>query len=144
KGYAVGGDAKTQAAAAQGPAVAPGGVPTRHYFLVTEKAAPGMSQYDVDLFINSKWVKKFLDSEGHVVMDITKHLVTGPNKIVFIAKKNMGSGRRSSSPNHYFRIVMGEGNAGGRNIMISKKLIDYKRTALETRAFQDKYELIAH
>jgi hypothetical protein len=120
-------------------APAAGAPPTRRYWLVTEKAAPGMSQYDIDLFVNAKWVRKFLDQEEHVVLEITQFLKTGKNKLHFVAKKDIGTARRSASPQHYFRIIVGEGNAGGRNVMISKKLVEYKRTALETKDFQDEY-----
>ncbi len=118
---------------------APAGPPTRRYWLVTEKAAPGMAQYDIDLFVNAKWVRKFLDAEEHVILELTSYLRTGKNKVHFVAKKNVGSARRSASPQHYFRIIVGEGNTGGRNVMINRKLIDYKRTALETKDFQDEF-----
>ena len=104
---------------------------TQRYWVVTEKAAPGMAQYDIDLFINSKFVRKLLDDEEQVVLEITKFLQPGDNKVVLIAKKNIKGTRRSASPQHYFRVVMGVGDSGGRNVMISKKLIDYKRTAQE-------------
>ncbi len=158
KGYAVGNPgaqntfppsgAAPQQAVAPGvpPAPVPAAVPsvvTQRYWLVTEKAAPGMSQYDIDLFINSKFVRKFLDDEEHVVMEVTKYLVPGQNKLVFVAKKNLASARRSSSPQHYFRIVIGEGDSGGRNVMIHRKDIDYKRTALETKDFSDEFFVTA-
>ena len=127
---------------APGGAVAPGGTPVRRYWLVTEKVAPGMSQYDIDLFINGKWVRKFLDSEEHVVMELTKYLVTGPNKVNFVAKKDLSSARRSSSPQHYFRIVVGEGDSGGRNVMITRKVVDYKRTALETKDYAEEFPVV--
>ncbi len=117
----------------------PGGPPTKRYFLVTEKAAPGMSQYDIDLFINAKWVRKLLDEEDHIYLELTKHLKQGDNKIRFIARKNFAAGRRSSSPNHYFRVVVGEGDSGGRNVMITRKLIDYKRTAFESKNFTNEF-----
>lgn len=116
---------------------------TRQYWLVTEKAAPGMSQYDIDLFINGKWVRKFLDSEEHVYLDVSKYVVVGNNRVQFVAKKNLGDVRRSSSPQHFFRIVIGEGQSGGRTIVINKKFIDYKRTALETKDFTDSFTLVA-
>ena len=72
-------------------------------------------------------------------MEITKYLRTGKNKLHFVAKKNIVAARRSASPQHYFRIIVGEGNTGGRNVMISKKFIDYKRTAMETKNFQDEF-----
>ncbi len=130
--------------ASANPAVEEGKPPTRRYWLVTEKAAPGMSQYDVDLFVNGKWIRRFLDREDHVVMEITKHLTTGKNTLHFVAKKNMGNARRSTSPQHYFRIVVGEGSKGGRNVMISRKLVDYKRTALETDSFKDAYTITVY
>lgn len=117
----------------------PGGPPTKRYFLVTEKAAPGMSQYDIDLFINAKWVRKLLDDEDHIYLELTKHLKQGENKIRFIARKNIGARRRSSSPNHYFRVVIGEGDSGGRNVMITRKMIDYKRTAYESKNFTNEF-----
>lgn len=128
-------------AAAVEAKVEEGKTPTRRYWLVTEKAAPGMAQYDIDLFVNSKWVRRFLDREDHVVMEITKHFVTGQNTVHLVAKKNLGNARRSQSPHHYFRVVIGEGNKGGRNVMINRKLIDYKRTALETKDFKDQYKV---
>jgi hypothetical protein len=118
------------------------GVLTKRYYLVTEKAAPGMSQYDLDLFVNGKWVRKLLDIEEHIVMELTPHMKWGPNTITFLAKKNMGEERRSSSPQHFFRVVIGEGNEGGRNVMIQKKFIDYRRTALETKDTKDEFQLV--
>ncbi len=131
----------TSAPATQAPVAT--GVLTKRYFLVTEKAAPGMAQYDVDLFINAKWVRKFLDSEEHVIMEVTKYLVPGQNKVSFVAKKDVANARRSASPQHYFRIVMGEGNSGGRNVMITKRAVDYKRTAFETKDYQDDFTVLA-
>lgn len=132
----------------QAPALAPAPTPTlpahpvQRYWLVTEKAAPGMTQYDVDLFINSRWVRKFLDDEEHVVMELTKFLRSGSNRMVFVAKKNLRGTRRSASPQHYFRIVVGQGDSAGRKVMISRKLIDYKRTALETKDFKNDFTVI--
>lgn len=144
KGYAVeGAKAKvkaTEPVKVSGPVGQP---PTRRYWIVTEKI-PGKTQYDVDLFVNGKWVRKFLDDEKHTVLEVTSHLKTGPNRLVFRAKKVMAGGERiSQSPQHYFRIVVGEGKVGGRNVMITRTLIDYRRTALETQDFNDEYVLSA-
>jgi len=144
KGFAVKGS--DGSVSTGGGVVAPpvGGPPTKRYYLVTEKAAPGMSQYDIELFANAKFVRKFLDEEAHIVMEMTKYLQAGPNKLRFIAKKRRDpAGRRSSSPQHYFRVVIGEGDSSGRNVMITKKYVDYKRTALETEDFNDEIVLNA-
>ena len=37
------------------------------------------------------------------------------------------------SPHHYFRVVVGEGDSGGRNIMITKKAVDFKVTARDVK-----------
>ncbi len=145
KGYAVAAPNGQPAAESAAPGVQNASAPqapralTQHYWLVTEKAAPGMSQYDLDLFVNAKFVRRFLDDEEHVVLEITPYLVPGQNKITIVAHKNLAAGRRSSSPQHYFRMVIGEGDSGSRNVMINRKLVDYRRTALETKDFTDEF-----
>jgi hypothetical protein len=131
--------------------VAPGTVPApaaavaaQHVWLVTEKGQPGMSQYDFDLFVNAKFVRRFLDSEEHVVLEITKYLSPGNNKVNIVARKNLVGGQRSTSPSHYFRMVIGEGEAQGRNVMINKKLVDYKRSAADTQDFNDEFVIKAN
>src|SRR5690242_1591793 len=63
KGYEV----QQVAPAPKGPATpattapasaAPAGPVTRRYFLFSETAAPGLVQYDIDVFVNSTWVKR--------------------------------------------------------------------------------------
>ena len=144
KGYAVQGakaatDAKAGPQEVKGPVGQP---PTRRYWVVTEKI-PSKTQYDIDLFINGKWVRKSLDDEKHTVLEVTTHLKTGPNKLIFRAKKTIDGQRVSQSPQHYFRIVVGEGKVGGRNVMITRTLVDYRRTALETQDFSDEFVLSA-
>ena len=145
KGYAVssGATAAVPEAKEATPA-AIGGTPTKRYWVVTDKSAPGMTQYEIDVFINKKWVRTFFAEEKHVVVELTQFLKVGPNKITFVAKKKIDSaGRKSSSPKHYFRLVIGEGHLGGRNVVITKKLIDYRRTALEAKDFKSDESVTA-
>ena len=145
KGYAVQGaksSVNKNTADPQAQAGPVGQPPTRRYWVVTEKI-PSKTQYDIDLFINGKWVRKFLDDEKHTVLEVTPHLKTGPNKLIFRAKKTIDGQRVSQSPQHYFRIVVGEGKVGGRNVMITRTLVDYRRTALETQDFSDEFVLSA-
>ncbi|HSG41088.1 MAG TPA: hypothetical protein VLE27_15730, partial [Thermoanaerobaculia bacterium] len=44
---------------------------TRRYFLVTEQSARGMTEYDIDLYVNSKWVRRLRNNEDQVITDIT-------------------------------------------------------------------------
>jgi hypothetical protein len=121
----------------------PGAPPTKRYFLVTEKAAPSMSQYDIDLYINNKWVRKLLDDEAHIYLELTQYLVQGQNAVRFIARKNIKDGgeRRSQSANHFFRVVIGAGDMGGRNVMLTKKLIDFRVTAAQTDTVTQKIDM---
>ncbi len=138
KGYAVkkgGGPAQNIDLANEGK------TPTKRYWIVTKKGTPGMSQYDIDVFINAKWVRKLRGADRQVVFELTKHLKTGNNKVRFIAHKDLSGGRRSSSSQHYFRVILGEGDSGGKNVMLTRKFVDYKRTALETKDFADEFTI---
>lgn len=117
----------------------PGAAPTKRYFLVTEKAAPGLSQYDIDMYINNKWTRKLLDDEEHIYLELTKFLVQGDAKIRFIARKNVKGERRSQSPNHFFRVVVGIGEMAGREVMMTRKLIDFKVTAMQTETLSKEF-----
>jgi hypothetical protein len=144
KGYAVADPNAPVAQPGAVPPATPPPAPAQHVWLVTEKAQPGMSQYDLDLFVNAKFVRRFLDSEEHVVLEITKYLSPGNNKLNIVARKNLAGGQRSTSPSHYFRMVIGEGEAQGRNVMINKKLVDYKRSAADTQDFNDEFVIKAN
>ncbi len=84
--------APTPAPVAQAPAPAPAPVATpapapsvdtaparitRRYWLVTEQSATGMTEYDIDLYVNSKWVRKLRNHEEQVITDITHLLQPG-------------------------------------------------------------------
>lgn len=135
KGYQV---QTTGPSTPQAPAADAGPV-TRRYFLVSESNAPGMPQYDVDVFVNAVWIKRISHEDPQTVLEIGRHLKKGKNVIHFTATKNLGSARRSTSPQHYLKIIVGEGNVGGNNVMIDNAIIEYTRTAAETKNFSDEY-----
>ena len=116
-------------------------VPSQRYWLVEEENYPGKTQYDVDIYINSVWFKRIRSNGEQVVQEITKYLRSGPNVIHFAATKNIGQQRKSFSPQVYMRIIIGEGDIGGNNVMIEHPLITYKRTADETQNFNDEYTI---
>jgi hypothetical protein len=112
---------------------------TKHYWLVSEQTGAGDAQYDVDLFINSKWVRKLKSSEEQIVMEITKLLQPGPNKLLLAATKNLAGGKRGPAPGATLKIVVGEGEAGGGNILIDNTLVEYKRSAAETESIDEEF-----
>jgi len=116
---------------------------TRRYWMVTEMNAPGMSQYEVDIFINSVWVRKVSDEGDQQVFEVTRYLRPGRNVVHFTATKTAGTQRRSAQPTHHFKVVFGEGNVGGDNVMIDNPLLEYRRNAAETQNFNDDFVITA-
>lgn len=114
---------------------------TRRYFLVSETNFPGMVQYDVDVFINAVWIKRISHEDPQTVLEISRHLRKGKNVIHFTATKNMGTARRSTSPQHYLKVIIGEGNMGGNNVMIDNPLLEYKRTAADLKNYSEDFEI---
>lgn len=115
------------------PAVAtgPAAAITKHYWLITQQTEKGAAQYDLDVWINSKWLRKLRAGEDQVVLDITKFLTPGQNKVIFGATKRIEGGRKSASPAAYIKAIVGEGEAGGDKVMIDSVLVEVKRTAAE-------------
>lgn len=105
---------------------------TRRYFLVTEQALPGMAEFDVDVYINAKWYRTLKSGEDQIVSEITKQLLPGKNTVVLTARKVAGTPRKSFSPEHFLRVIIGEGDMGGDNVMIDKAMVKFERTAAET------------
>ncbi len=111
---------------------APPGKPTRRYFLATEQTPPG-AQYDLAIFINAQWIREVKASEPQLVMEITKYLRAGPNKVTLAATKRIGAeGRLATGSDVQLKVVVGEGNVGGGHVMIDVPLVETARTAAET------------
>lgn len=141
KGYSV---QTTAAPAPSAPVGPPPSVITKRYFMVTEQSERGAAQYDIDLYINAKWVRKMRSDDEQIVLDVTKYLRPGPNKVVLSAAKNIGGGRRSMSPAAKYTVIIGEGNEGGGQVMIDNPVIEYSKSAAEMDNSSQEYTLQAH
>ncbi|MGA9524737.1 MAG: hypothetical protein WBV82_24980 [Myxococcaceae bacterium] len=116
-------------AAAQAAASAEGEAKlTRRYFLVTEQNAPGMTGFDIDVYVNAKWVRTLRNDEPQIYTEVTRHLVPGKNTVLLAARKSKDP-RKSLSAEHAFRVILGEGNIGGDHVMIDRPVVDFKATA---------------
>src|SRR5437016_1414674 len=116
-----------QAAPATPAPVVPAAVATaitKHYWMVSEDANSAQAQYDLDVFVNSKWIRKIKAGEPQIVLEITKFLNPGPNRILFAATKHLETGRKSASPASFIMVVVGEGEAGGNTVMIDNPLVE--------------------
>ena len=116
---------------------------TRKYFLVTEQNATGMTEYDIDLYVNSKWVRKLRSSDDQIVTDITKNLLPGSNSILFTAKKKLASSApKSFSKEHFFKVIIGEGQMAGDHVMIENPVVKYERTAADQGDHTQEFTLV--
>jgi hypothetical protein len=114
---------------------------TQRYFLVTQQSVPGMAEYDIDVYINSKWIRKLRGSEDQVIQDVTRNLQPGKNTILLTARKTSAGERKSYSPQHTFKVIIGEGNVGGDNVMIDNPVIQFQRTAADTQDVSEEFTL---
>jgi hypothetical protein len=112
-----------------------GSIPaTRKYFLIAEQTAAGMAEYDIDVYVNSKWVRTVKSDEETVVAeDISKFVMQGKNTVLFSAKKKiLGGTRKSMAVSHQLKLLIGEGNMGGNKVMVDTQLVKFNRTAADT------------
>jgi len=123
------------------PVAATGGKLTRRYWLVTQRE--GDAQYEVDVYINSAWVKKIRSRDEQIVYELTKHLKPGRNVVHFSGKKDLSGGRKAFGENVFVRVIIGEGNVGGDNVMIDNPLIDRRWTAAKTDPVSEDWDLNA-
>jgi hypothetical protein len=134
------------AGAAQPP---PAGAPpepaklTRRYFLATEQTRVDGTQYDIEVFVNAQWIRQLRSNEPQVVLEVTKYLRPGPNRVVLAARKNVTGERTATSRDVTFAVIIGEGNMGGDHVMIDNPLVRMQRTAAETENITEEFTLVA-
>lgn len=142
KGYAVrqiGGAG--QAGAGDGRTAAPEKL-ERRYFLVAEQPPRDGPGYDVAVFINQKWIRDIKAGEAQVVLEVTKHLRPGANKVVLAATRSASAARRGGREVE-LRVVVGEGAADGEQVTIETPLVEMIRNAAENESFTEEYQLVA-
>ncbi|RKI64209.1 hypothetical protein D7X55_18310 [Corallococcus sp. AB049A] len=122
------------------PAASPGRI-TQRYWLVTEQTTPGMTDFDIDVYVNSRWLRRLRNNEDQVVMDITSQLRPGANAVTLIARKQSTGSRRSTSSGNVFKVIIGEGNEGGGNVMIDTPLIRFQKTAADAQDATEEFTL---
>ncbi len=142
-GYAV----KSAEGAAKGSstAAAPDASPprlTKRYWLVTEQTALGMTEFDIDVYINAKWIRKLKSQEEQIVTEITRHLTPGRNTVLLTAHKIGPGPPKSFARDHVFRVIIGEGNVGGDNVMIDNPILKFERSAAEAQDVSQEYTLV--
>jgi hypothetical protein len=121
-------------------AAQPDGVITKKYFLLAEQNVRGVTEFDVDVFLNGKFLRTLASGDQQIVSEITKELRPGKNRVILQAKKHLSNKDqpKSTSQAHVFRVIFGEGAITRRpddpneeQVVIEKQLITFTRTAAE-------------
>jgi hypothetical protein len=74
------------------------------------------------------------------VLDISRFLNPGSNKLLFAATKRAG---KSGTPSSFVRLIVGEGESTGSQVLIDNPLLECKRTAAETDNVNEEFTLTA-
>jgi hypothetical protein len=146
KGYsvtAVGGSGTPAPATSTAPAATSAAAPSQRYFLVGLAGRPGESQWEIDVFINSKFVRKVNGREPQISVEVTKYLQVGRNTVHLQAARVMPLGPRSSSPQAFVEVVVGEGNHSGGALLVNNPIVRYRKTAAESGTEVRDFVLVA-
>ncbi|HEX9242251.1 MAG TPA: hypothetical protein VF875_07380 [Anaeromyxobacter sp.] len=114
---------------AGGPGAAAGKM-SRRYFVAVENTPPG-TQYDLAIFVNAQWIREVKSAEPSAVIEITKYLRAGQNRVTLAATKRLAGQRLAYGREVTLKVVGGEGNVGGDHVMIDVPLFETTRTAAE-------------
>jgi len=110
--------------------------PALKYFLVSQNTRPGFVQYDVDVYINQRWVRKIRNRDSQLLFEVNKYLKTGKNTVHFAATKNYdGKGRLSTRASDQIRVIIGTGTRGGGTVNITESLVEFKVSADQSGNF---------
>lgn len=114
----------------------------KRYWLATMQNRVGATQYKVDLFLNGKWTKQVHSKNAQEFFELTRYLKGGTNTVHLVATKDYGGGTRiSSSAADYYDVLIGEATESQGRIMMSRKLVEFRRTADETDNRQAAYNV---
>jgi hypothetical protein len=119
--------------AAEQKEAVPDGVMTRKYFLVTEQNVQGATEFDVDVFLNGKYLRTLSSTEPQLVSEVTRHVKPGRNTVVLQAKKKLENKDqpKSTSKANLFRVILGEGQVTQEQVVIEKQVVTFTRTAAD-------------
>lgn len=117
------------------------GVITQQYFLVTEQNPPGAAEYEIDLFLNGKFLRTIRPGDEQLVKDITRELKPGQNKVIAQARKKYENPNspKSQSRSHVMRVIIGEGRTTKDQVTIDKQVMTFTRTAADTNDVTQEY-----
>ncbi len=125
------------------PGVKEEGLVTRKYFVVTEQNVLGRTEYDIDLYINGKFIRTLRSDDEQIVSDITRHFAPGKNQVLLQARKvlNQKDQPKSTRADHFFRVIIGEGSMTTEQVTIETPLIKFERTAADSNDVRQEFSV---
>lgn len=119
------------------------GLVTKKYFVVTEQNVLGRTEYDIDLYINGKFIRTLRSDDEQIVSDITKHFSPGKNAVLLQARKVLGQKDqpKSTRSEHFFRVIIGEGTMTADQVTIETPLIKFERTASDSNDVRQEFSV---
>lgn len=108
---------------------APASRPARRYWLVSRQPGPGGAQQLVDVYMNDVLVKTVRSTGGPTVVDITRHVKAGTNRVRLVAR---ATGEPMPGRPGVLEIVLGEGVAAEGTVKIEAPLVIFQRNTAET------------
>jgi hypothetical protein len=112
---------------------------TSRYWMSAPQRSRGRVDYDIDVFVNETHVTRLRSEDTRVLVEITRHVKRGENRVRLVARKRAGATRGSASAADVMEIVVGSGRVGQGTVTIDEPLVTYRRNAAETKEFQDEY-----
>ncbi len=119
------------------------GVVTKKYFVVTEQNVLGRTEYDIDLYINGKFIRTLRSDDEQIVSEITKYFSPGKNSVLLQARKVLAhkDQPKSTRTEHFFRVIIGEGSINADQVTIEMPLIKFERTAADTNDVRQEFSV---
>ncbi|HOX41993.1 MAG TPA: hypothetical protein PK668_00260 [Myxococcota bacterium] len=118
----VGGEA-APAAVAPAPAVSKSNL-GRQYFVITDAPRTNLSGYEVQLMVNSRFVRTFDDSIPQTIIELNEHLQAGANTVSFLGKRPAGKAVGAGAD--VFTILVGYGKTDGGQLVIEEVVGELK------------------
>lgn len=119
------------------------GIISKKYFLVTEQSPVGATEYDIDFFLNGKFVRTMHSGDDQLISELTKTLRPGKNQVLLQAKKKLANpdSPKSTAKTSVFRVILGEGKSNVDQVVIEKPIITFTRTAADQNDVTQEFTL---
>ncbi len=136
----------TVAPPAESAPVANEGIISKKYFLVTEQTPQGATEYDIDFFLNGKFIRTMHSADDQLISELTQTLRPGRNQVLLQAKKHLATPGepRSTAKGAVFRVIIGEGKSSTEQVVIDKPVITFTRTAADQNDVTQEFTLTTH